>query len=222
MTSIRKKGTVPFPGPTNAVVRLCTNGDCPFPPCNPLCEGHRLERTRLYDASGAWVLRRRAARLLTGLGGGVVIVPLLVIAFGVDIHYAMRRFAGLGDRHLVGSGRRLRPRRLLEHPHRHGAGSRHHDRGHRRGVSPWCIAPGAISIIFGMALLVSALSSARPRRRRPGRSSRIGWPATCGWIRAFPRRKDRGQYHVVQVPLGFGLMWWPGCCRECWGSAPGL
>src|ERR1700746_2006354 len=26
---------------------------------------------------------------LTGLGGGVVIVPLLTIAFGVDIHYAI-------------------------------------------------------------------------------------------------------------------------------------
>src|SRR5450631_4032881 len=26
---------------------------------------------------------------LTGLGGGVVIVPLLVLAFGVDIHYAI-------------------------------------------------------------------------------------------------------------------------------------
>jgi uncharacterized membrane protein YfcA len=27
---------------------------------------------------------------LTGLGGGVVIVPLLVFGFGVDIRYAMR------------------------------------------------------------------------------------------------------------------------------------
>src|SRR5947207_12185489 len=26
---------------------------------------------------------------LTGLGGGVVIVPLLTVAFGVDIHYAI-------------------------------------------------------------------------------------------------------------------------------------
>ena len=26
---------------------------------------------------------------LTGLGGGVVIVPLLVLLFGVDIHYAI-------------------------------------------------------------------------------------------------------------------------------------
>src|SRR5260221_14773747 len=26
---------------------------------------------------------------LTGLGGGVVLVPLLTLAFGIDIHYAM-------------------------------------------------------------------------------------------------------------------------------------
>jgi len=26
---------------------------------------------------------------LTGLGGGVVLIPLLVLVFGVDIHYAM-------------------------------------------------------------------------------------------------------------------------------------
>ena len=44
---------------------------------------------------------------LTGLGGGVVIVPMLTLAFGID-SICDRGFAGFGDRYFFGCGRSLR------------------------------------------------------------------------------------------------------------------
>ena len=41
---------------------------------------------------------------LTGLGGGVAIVPVLVLLFKVDLRYAI---AHLGDRHILRCGGRL-------------------------------------------------------------------------------------------------------------------
>jgi hypothetical protein len=46
----------------------------------------------IFDFTGALWLGSLVAGLLgalTGLGGGVVIIPLLVLAFGVDMHYAI-------------------------------------------------------------------------------------------------------------------------------------
>src|ERR1700738_589311 len=47
--------------------------------------------TQLEFAAVAWFGSLAAGFLgsLTGLGGGVVIVPLLCLAFGVDLHYAI-------------------------------------------------------------------------------------------------------------------------------------
>src|ERR1039457_7178828 len=84
---------------------------------------------------------------LTGLGGGVVIVPLLTLALGVDIRYAIgaslvsviatssgarpryplcdRRLAGLGDRHILRGGFGLCEGRLFEHSDWHVSGDCH-------------------------------------------------------------------------------------------------
>ena len=56
---------------------------------------------------------------LTGLGGGVVIVPVLALLFHVDHALRHRRLARLGHRHVLGRGRSLRARRLLQYSHRH-------------------------------------------------------------------------------------------------------
>ena len=55
---------------------------------------------------------------LTGLGSGVVIVPLLVLGFGVDIHYAIGASLGFCYRYVVRRRGCVRPRRLLEYPSR--------------------------------------------------------------------------------------------------------
>ncbi len=46
-------------------------------------------------------------------------VPLLTLAFGVDIRYANRRVAGERDRDVVWRGGRVSARRLFEHARRH-------------------------------------------------------------------------------------------------------
>jgi hypothetical protein len=72
----------------------------------PVRSSHRFRRSRessyfcsilakpmnSYEFSGFLALSSLLASFLgslTGLGGGVVIVPLLALAFGVDIHYAI-------------------------------------------------------------------------------------------------------------------------------------
>ena len=52
---------------------------------------------------------------LTGLGGGVVIIPLLALAFGVDIRYAIWCITRFGDRNLFGGCSGLRKRRVLQY-----------------------------------------------------------------------------------------------------------
>ena len=75
---------------------------------------------RLYLLAGAGFLGA-----LTGLGGGVVVVPLLAPGPGRGPPIRHWRFADFGHRHLVRGGRGLRQGRLCQHPHRHVPGSGH-------------------------------------------------------------------------------------------------
>ena len=128
---------------------------------------------------------------LTGLGGGVILVPLLVVAFGVDLHYAIgaslvsviATSSGAAAAYVREGYSNIRIGMVLEVATTIGAVA--------GALAALVIAPRAISIIFGLVLLVSAYLAGRPRRSKPGRNSRTGWPRTCGWIRVFPRPKDR-------------------------------
>ena len=89
---------------------------------------------------------------LSGLGGGVVVIPMLTLLLGVDIRYAAGRRADLGDRDLVGRRVGLRARGLQQPARRHAAGGRDHGRRRRgrrrspptsrarasRSSSAWC------------------------------------------------------------------------------------
>ena len=109
---------------------------------------------------------------LTGLGGGVVVTPVLTLLLGVDLHYAMGAIAGLGDRHVLRRGGGLRQGRLLQRPGGHVPGDRHHHRrggrrasdargagfGAGRDLRRWCC-------LFGVDLAASA--HGRGPERRP-------------------------------------------------------
>ena len=56
---------------------------------------------------------------LTGLGGGVVLVPMLVLLFKVDIHYAIGASLISVIATSSGVGSCLRARGLFQHSHRH-------------------------------------------------------------------------------------------------------
>ncbi|MGH7682108.1 MAG: sulfite exporter TauE/SafE family protein [Candidatus Eiseniibacteriota bacterium] len=120
---------------------------------------------------------------LTGLGGGVVIVPLLTLVFGVDIRYAVgaslisviATSSGAAVHYLREGFTNLRLAMLLEVATTLGAVGG----AALAGVLPTHV----VAIVFGVVLLLSAFGSARPAPER-----------------------DAEHYQVRRVPLGFGLM----------------
>src|SRR3954465_11130891 len=100
---------------------------------------------------------------LTGLGGGVVIVPMLRILFHVDLRYAIgaslvsviATSSGAAVAYVREGYTNIRVGMLLEVATTVGAliGA---------GLAAW-IAPSALAVVFGLVLLGSAWFSARPR-----------------------------------------------------------
>ena len=161
---------------------------------------------------------------LTGLGGGVVIVPLLALVFGVDFRYAIGASLVSVIATSSGAAAAYVQRRLHQHPHRHVPGGRHHPRRARRRLSsPASSRRTAIAIVFGVVLLYSAyLSRATPPRisRRRPEPRPAGDPAAARTA-PIPRPTGEQAYHVQRVPLGFGLMFVAGALSGLLGIGSG-
>src|SRR6202050_1330354 len=69
---------------------------------------------------------------LTGLGGGVVIVPALALLFPYRSSLRHWCFAGFGHRHFFGCGGLVCPGRFLQRPHRNVSRG-----GHNGGGRGW-------------------------------------------------------------------------------------
>lgn len=144
---------------------------------------------------------------LTGLGGGVVIVPLLTLLFGVDIRYAIgaslisviATSSGSAAAYVRDGYSNVRIGLFLEIATCLGA---------LAGAALAAFVPTkSLAILFGVVLLYSSFASKqhdeRPSRAAAGPKSlgqrlRLNgeYPAADGW------RK----YSVVRVPLGFAIM----------------
>src|SRR6516225_1880203 len=145
---------------------------------------------------------------LTGLGGGVVIVPLLTIAMGVDIRYAVgaslvsviATSSGAAAAYVREGYSNIRLGMLLEIATSLGALS---------GAFLAAFLPTAtIAVIFGLVLLHSAYLSFRNQHPLPAPDAppdRI-----AGWFRLgseYPGRDGAMiPYRVCNVPGGFALM----------------
>ncbi len=98
---------------------------------------------------------------LTGLGGGVVIVPLLALAFGVDLRYAVgaslisviATSSGAASAYVKEGYSNLRVGMFLEIATTVGALS--------GAFLTTRVAPAGIAIVFGVVLIVSAYLSTR-------------------------------------------------------------
>ncbi|MGD0383364.1 MAG: sulfite exporter TauE/SafE family protein [Thermoguttaceae bacterium] len=147
---------------------------------------------------------------LTGLGGGVVIVPLLTLVFGVDIRYAIgaslvsviATSSGAAAVYVKEGFTNLRIGMFLEIATTVGAlvGA---------GVAAR-LSPDIVAVIFGVVLIGSAYLSSRPRPAKPGieRPDRIA--AYLQFDGAYPGPDGQIAYHVRGVPTGFGLMFLAG------------
>jgi uncharacterized protein len=158
---------------------------------------------------------------LTGLGGGVVIVPLLTLAFGVDIRYAIgaslvsviATSSGAAAAYVKEGLANLRIGIFLEVATTMGALA-----GAFLAVG---LSTKAVAITFGVVLAASAFLSGRPRRasadgQKPDLlASRLRldgvYPGTDGPVR----------YFVRQVPGGFALMFVAGTVSGLLGIGSG-
>ncbi len=117
---------------------------------------------------------------LTGLGGGVVLVPLLTLFFKVDIRYAIgaslvsviATSSGAAAAYVKEGFSNIRIGMFLEIATTLGAFS-------GAFLAVW-VPTNAIAIVFGVVLLVSAFLSRKPRSPARTRTlRRIPWPRDC-------------------------------------------
>jgi uncharacterized protein len=171
---------------------------------------------------------------LTGLGGGVVIVPLLTLVFGVDIRYAIgaslvsviATSSGAAAAYLREGYSNMRVGMFLEVATTVGALSGAFIAGY--------VSTSAIAIIFGVVLLYSAYTSfGGPKEPAKGLApdpvatflrldgdfpaDRVGGGAAD----AGGGSRARESYHVRNVPAGFGLMYLAGLLSGLLGMGSG-
>ena len=144
---------------------------------------------------------------LTGLGGGVVIVPLLALGFGVDIRYAIgaslvsviATSSGAAAAYVKEGFTNIRIGMFLEMATTFGA------------VAGASLATGmptsVIAIIFGVVLIYSGYLSSRPRAQQYGDVSPPD--SLAKFLRmdaSYPGSQGLTYYSVRAIPAGFSLM----------------
>jgi hypothetical protein len=158
---------------------------------------------------------------LTGLGGGVVIVPLLTLAFGVDIRYAIgaslvsviATSSGAAAAYLKEGYSNIRVGMLLEVATTIGAVT-----GAYLAVST---PTKAIAIIFGIVLLYSAYSANKRQKDLLTDEPPDRWATLLKLDGKYPTARGEKSYHVRHVPLGFGLMYVAGVLSGLLGIGSG-
>jgi uncharacterized membrane protein YfcA len=144
---------------------------------------------------------------LTGLGGGVVIVPLLTLAFGVDIRYAagaslvsvIATSSGAAAAYVREGYSNIRIGMFLEVATSCGAllGA------YLAGV----VSPKWIGVIFGLVLVYSAWQSLHGQTETPCKEGERDRIATLLRMHGtYPTDKGPHEYCVHCVPAGFAMM----------------
>jgi uncharacterized membrane protein YfcA len=144
---------------------------------------------------------------LTGLGGGVVIVPLLTLVFGIDLRYAIgaslvsviATSSGAAASYVREGFSNIRIGLFLEIATTTGALAGAALAAH--------ISTSAIAIVFGLVLLYSALSvPENDLAHTPGRPEPSGLGERLRLNGTWPADGGMQSYSVRNVPLGFAMM----------------
>jgi uncharacterized protein len=158
---------------------------------------------------------------LTGLGGGVVIVPLLTLVFHVDIHYAIgaalvsviATSSGAAAAYVREGYSNVRVGMFLEIATTVGA---------LVGATLVLhLRVSMISIIFGVVLLASAYSSIKEHAHP---IANLGPDRIANWLKmdsTYPTENGLESYHVRRVPQGFALMFVAGVLSGLLGIGSG-
>jgi uncharacterized membrane protein YfcA len=160
---------------------------------------------------------------LTGLGGGVVIVPMLVVFFGVDMPYAIgaslvsviATSSGAAASYVREGFSNIRIAMLLEMATTTGAlfGA--------LLVASELVPTHALLVIFGAVIFVSALlaRNVRSEGQRLKQSDPLAIRLRLNG--SFPGPEGPRFYHVARVPTGFALMFVAGVVSGLLGIGSG-
>ncbi len=161
---------------------------------------------------------------LAGLGGGVFLVPLLTVGFGLDIHYAVgasivsviATSSGAAAAYIRDRITNLRIGMFLELATTTGAIT--------GALVAAYVNARTLFLIFGIVLALSAL----PLIRQIGEELPIGvrndvWAARLRLSGTYPDRMlGSVPYQVTRVPVGLGMMWIAGVISGLLGIGSGV
>jgi uncharacterized membrane protein YfcA len=159
---------------------------------------------------------------LTGLGGGVVLVPVMALAFGVDIRYAIgaslvsviATSSGSAAAYVKEGYTNIRIGMLLEIGTTLGALAGAFLATH--------VSTQTIAIVFGVVLIYSASQSFFVPEMSARHSMKQNPLATQLKLNgSYPVGNSRQPYFVQNVPAGFGLMFGAGALSGLLGIGSG-
>src|SRR5579859_3067976 len=158
---------------------------------------------------------------LTGLGGGVVLVPMLVLLFGVDIRYAIgaslvsviATSSGAAAAYVREGYSNIRVGMFLEIATTLGALS--------GAVVATRVPTSGLAIVFGCVLLYSAYLSGHRRDHSSAEGPPDRWATLLRLDSTYPTPAGERRYHVRGVPAGFGLMYVAGVLSGLLGIGSG-
>jgi len=158
---------------------------------------------------------------LTGLGGGIIITPVLTLVLGVDIRYAIgaslvsviATSSGAAAAYVREGFSNIRIGMFLEIATTFGALA--------GALLAARVSTGSISIIFGLALLYSAYVSSRSRRGRGDERRPNPLATRLKMNGSYPTPAGPKGYCPHAVPAGFSMMFGAGVLSGLLGIGSG-
>lgn len=158
---------------------------------------------------------------LTGLGGGVVLVPLLTLAFGVDIRYAIgaslvsviATSSGAASAYVKEGYTNLRLGMFLEVATTFGAIT-------GAAIAAF-VSTRLLAVVFGFVLLYSAYLSRQPRSEHSENTSPDPLATRLKLNSTYPTESGEQAYNVRAIPAGFSLMYVAGILSGLLGIGSG-
>src|SRR5918996_1737103 len=172
-----------------------------------------------FIALGSWAAGFLGS--LTGLGGGVVIVPLITLLFGVDIRYAIgaslvsviATSSGAAAAYVKEGYSNIRIGMFLEIATTVGA---------LFGATVAAkLSTAVIAVIFGLVLIYSAYLSSQPRAEGVSDAPPDRLATLLRMDGSYPTPGGRQAYHAHAIPTGFSLMFVAGMLSGLLGIGSG-
>jgi uncharacterized membrane protein YfcA len=183
-----------------------------------------MEHLTVLPFSGLVFMGSIAAGLLgalTGLGGGIVVIPMLTLLLGVDIRYAagaalisvIATSSGAASSYVKEGVSNLRVGMFLEVATTIGAVI--------GALVTGLITASTIAVIFGVVLLISAALSFRSHAAADPNAPPDPIATRMRLDSDYPTPQGRVAYHVRGVPTAFGMMFVAGTLSGLLGIGSG-